>query len=61
LTSETVFQKLNSFSARSPNWLPGDTNPAYDNLVSKLRKRGVMGPLWSYFAMTQRVWPQLKN
>jgi len=58
LTSERVFEKLNSFVARSPSWLPGDMNPAYANLVSKLRKRGVMGPLWSYFAMMQRVWPQ---
>jgi hypothetical protein len=58
LTSEGLFERLQSFAQESPGWLPGDTTPAYASLVSKLRKRGVMGPLWSYFAMTQRIWPQ---
>jgi radical SAM superfamily enzyme YgiQ (UPF0313 family) len=58
LTSEGVFEQLRLFTGQSPAWLPGDATPAYASLVSQLRKRGVMGPLWSYFAMTQRIWPQ---
>jgi len=26
--------------------------------VARLRSRGVVGPLWSYFAMLQRILPQ---
>lgn len=58
LTSEWLFEQLKSFARQSHGWLPGDTTPAYASLVNKLRKRGVMGPLWSYFAITQKIWPQ---
>ena len=61
LTSEGLFEQLNTFTQESPGWLPGDANPAYASLVNQLRKRGVMGPLWGYFAMTQRIWPQPKS
>jgi radical SAM superfamily enzyme YgiQ (UPF0313 family) len=59
LTSEGVFEQLHCFMQQTPGWVPGDTTPAYASLSSQLRKRGVMGPLWSYFAMTQKIWPQL--
>jgi hypothetical protein len=35
----------------------GDPVPAYSRLVERLRRRGVVGPLWSYFAMLQRLQP----
>jgi radical SAM superfamily enzyme YgiQ (UPF0313 family) len=58
LEAEEVFAQLREFSRRSPNWLPGDPDPAYAQLVARLRSRGVVGPLWSYFSMLQRLWPQ---
>ena len=58
LTSEIVFQRLREFSKRAPNWIPGDPAPAYASLVTRLRSRGVVGPLWSYFAMLQRIMPK---
>ena len=53
-----VFEVLRDFSSRSPGWIPGDPAPAYARLVERLRQRGVAGPLWSYFSMIQRLWPQ---
>ena len=57
LTVESVLQTLKLFAAQSPNWVVGDFSPDYEKLVSRLRQRGVTGPLWSYFATAQRLWP----
>jgi radical SAM superfamily enzyme YgiQ (UPF0313 family) len=56
LTTDDVFVRLRDFATRSPNWIVGDPEPAYTSLVERLRQRGVVGPLWSYFAMIQRLW-----
>ena len=58
VTQEAVFAKLHDFARRSPNWIAGDPPPDFVNLVARLRQRGVVGPLWSYFAMLQRIVPQ---
>jgi radical SAM superfamily enzyme YgiQ (UPF0313 family) len=58
LTEAEVFGRLQDFAQRSPHWVIGDPTPAYARLVERLRARGVPGPLWSYFAMVQRLWPQ---
>lgn len=55
LTTEAVFAQLHSFAQRSPNWIAGDPFPGYDRLIQRLRSRGVLGPLWSYFAVLQRL------
>lgn len=57
LTPEDIFNRLKSFSQRNPSWIAGDPAPEYDRLVQRLRSRGVAGPLWSYFAMLQRIMP----
>jgi radical SAM superfamily enzyme YgiQ (UPF0313 family) len=58
LTQEGVFKQLNEFSRRSPNWITGDPDPAYEKLVTRLRQRGVAGPLWSYFSLIQQLHPK---
>ena len=58
LDVEAIFEMLRGFSKRSPNWIPGDPQPGYTRFVERLRSRGVVGPLWSYFCMMQRLWPQ---
>jgi radical SAM superfamily enzyme YgiQ (UPF0313 family) len=58
LTQEGIFEQLQTFARRSPNWIAGDPDPAYSGLVERLRRRGVAGPLWGYFAMLKRLWPQ---
>ena len=58
LTLELVLESLKRFASLSPNWVVGDFDPDYENLVKRLRERGVNGPLWSYFATAQRLWPR---
>lgn len=58
LDEDGIFAALRTFSERSPNWIPGDPQPGYARFVERMRARGVTGPLWSYFAMLQRLWPQ---
>jgi radical SAM superfamily enzyme YgiQ (UPF0313 family) len=58
LTEAAVFAQLQEFARVSPNWIVGDPSPEYQSLVVRLRQRGVVGPLWSYFAMLQRIRPQ---
>jgi len=58
LSADEVFARLQGFARRSPNWIVGDPDPAYQKLVTRLRQRGVAGPLWSYFSLIQRLWPQ---
>jgi radical SAM superfamily enzyme YgiQ (UPF0313 family) len=58
LDEVTVFERLREFARRAPNWIVGDPPPGFANLVTRLRRRGVVGPLWSYFAMLQRLMPQ---
>ena len=58
LTEEAVFAQLQEFARLSPNWIVGDPAPGYASLVERLRQRGVVGPLWSYFAILQRIQPQ---
>lgn len=59
LTPERIYEELKGCASQSPNWIVGDPNPAYEALAQRLRKRGVIGPLWSYLSMLQRVWPAL--
>jgi radical SAM superfamily enzyme YgiQ (UPF0313 family) len=58
LTEAAVFAQLQEFARSSPNWIVGDPSPDYQDLVGRLRQRGVVGPLWSYLAMLQRIRPQ---
>ncbi len=57
LTTDGVMAKLERFARQSPNWIVGDPDPGYRNLVTRLRHRGVAGPLWSYFSLIQHLRP----
>lgn len=56
LSEKSVFALLEDFARRSSNWVVGDPTPGYLNLIQRLRRRGVPGPLWSYLSAVQRVW-----
>jgi hypothetical protein len=58
LTLDQLVDNLKRFASQSPNWVVGDFDPSYEKLISRLRQRGVQGPLWSYFATAQRLWPK---
>jgi radical SAM superfamily enzyme YgiQ (UPF0313 family) len=55
LTEEQVFARLQEFARRSPSWIVGDPVPGYLELIQRLRKRGVVGPLWSHLSPVQRL------
>lgn len=57
LHADQVFGQLKQFASQSPNWIVGDTTPAYVKMVERLRSRGVVGPLWGYLSMVQRLMP----
>ncbi len=57
LTAEGVFETLHEFAARSPKWIPADPPTPFTKMVERLRSRGVVGPLWSYFPLVRRLWP----
>ena len=56
LDEEFIFTQLQEFARRSPSWIVGDPLPGYQELIHRLRKRGVAGPLWSYLSTVQRLW-----
>lgn len=58
LTVESVSAELLSFSRQSPNWIVTEPGPEYAALAARLRQRGVVGPMWSYLALIQRVLPR---
>jgi radical SAM superfamily enzyme YgiQ (UPF0313 family) len=57
LSLRDVLDRLKHFATQSPNWILGDFDPSYEKLVLRLRQRGVLGPLWSYFSAAQRLGP----
>ncbi len=61
LSVDGVFAKLKEFARLAPNWIVGDPVPAYTSLIGRLRKKGALGPLWSYFSTIQRLWPHGVN
>jgi radical SAM superfamily enzyme YgiQ (UPF0313 family) len=58
LTCEQVAAELQSFARESPNWIVTEPGPDYATLADRLRQRGVVGPMWSYLALMQRVLPR---
>jgi len=58
LTADQTQAELNRFAAESPNWIVNEPNAAYYRLADRLRQKGVVGPLWSYLSLMQRVLPR---
>jgi radical SAM superfamily enzyme YgiQ (UPF0313 family) len=61
LVEDDVFAQLREFARLAPNWIVGDPGPDYTRLVERLRKKGAVGPLWSYYSTIQRLWPRGVN
>jgi hypothetical protein len=55
LTADAVFQQLRGFRQQSPAWIVGEAAENYLATAKRLRKKGMVGPLWSYFAIMQRL------
>lgn len=56
LSSEFITSRLQEYVRSNANWIIGEPPQSFHELVGRLRQRGVVGPLWTYFAMLQR-WP----
>ncbi len=55
VTEAGVFQRMREVALTMPNWIFEDPPPTYYKMAERLRARGVVGPLWAYFAMMQRL------
>ena len=55
LTQKQVMARLSEVAADMPSWIYDDPPPEYYQMAERLRAKGVVGPLWSYFAMMQRL------
>ena len=55
LTADQISRRLATFVKTNPNWIIGEPPSSFHQLVGRLRNRGVVGPLWTYFAMLQRL------
>jgi radical SAM superfamily enzyme YgiQ (UPF0313 family) len=55
LSPELITRRLLDHVKTDPNWIIGEPPPSFHELVARLHKRGVVGPLWTYFAMLQRL------
>jgi radical SAM superfamily enzyme YgiQ (UPF0313 family) len=55
LSAESIARRLADFVKTDPNWIIGEPPLSFQRVVERLRKRGVVGPLWTYFAMLQRL------
>lgn len=55
LTAEYIDHRLREHLKSDPRWIVGEPPPSFHDLVARLRQRGVVGPLWTYFAMLQRL------
>jgi radical SAM superfamily enzyme YgiQ (UPF0313 family) len=55
LSAEGITNRLQAHVFTDPNWIIGEPPPSFHELVARLRQRGVVGPLWTYFAMLQRL------
>ncbi|MGA1236221.1 MAG: lipid biosynthesis B12-binding/radical SAM protein [Limisphaerales bacterium] len=55
LEEGVVFERLHRAIADMPNWIVDDPPVDYFRMAERLRSRGVVGPLWVYLAMLQRL------
>ena len=55
LTEQELLRQLAEFKRQAPNWMIGALPPSFIQLAERLRQRGVVGPLWEYYASLQRL------
>jgi radical SAM superfamily enzyme YgiQ (UPF0313 family) len=55
VTEAGIFEALRGMTRDMPNWVFEDPPPTYFKMAERLRARGVVGPLWCYFSIMQRL------
>lgn len=53
-TVENLYTRLAEVKKTHHNWIVGDPPPAFLTTISKLRDRGLRGPMWEYIELLQR-------
>lgn len=54
LTEARMEEKILEYSSLSPDWVDIENNPDFNLVAKRLRKRGVVGPLWNYLSVMRR-------
>ena len=54
-TVESLHARLREHQKGNCNWIVGDPPPVFVETMSKLRRRGVRGPMWEYAELLQRM------
>lgn len=55
LPAERIMERLRGHCKEDTRWYPGDLPEAFFQLVPKLRRKGIQGPLWEYFDVLRRL------
>lgn len=55
LAEAELLQDLEEFKREAPNWMIGAVPSFFAELADRLRQRGVVGPLWEYYPLLQRL------
>ena len=55
LSTSLLSDRLKKHLAECDNWVLGDPPPLFAETMEKLRKRGVVGPMWEYVELLQRM------
>lgn len=54
-TEATLMGRISEFAHQSANWVDLEHSPAFDEISRRLRKKGVVGPLWNYLSVLRRL------
>ena len=57
LDADSLQAEMRKFSAVATQWIVTEPTPDYYRMADRLRQKGVVGPLWSYLALLQRIMP----
>ncbi len=55
LTTPSLLARIKKHQETHDNWVLGDPPPAFAETMDKLRRRGVIGPMWEYIELLQRM------
>lgn len=55
LTEAGLMDRISDFARESSNWVDLEHSPAFDEVSRRLRKKGVVGPLWNYLSVLRRL------
>ena len=55
LTEAGLMDRISDFAREFSNLVDLEHSPAFDEVSRRLRKKGVVGPLWNYLSVLRRL------